>query len=92
MPTELGWEERNKIGMAIFVATDGSKEGFKIWNDWLKRSGKYNEATARQRWAAITKYPPSKTGYEKLSCLATKAHPKWLSELDKKLIRELNRG
>ena len=26
VPTELTWRERNKIGMAIFIATNGSKE------------------------------------------------------------------
>ena len=48
VPTELGWEERNKIGMAIFVATGGSQEGLAIWDEWLARSGKYSREATRQ--------------------------------------------
>ena len=91
VPTELNWRERKKIGMAIFVATGGSKEGLAIWDEWLARSGKYARGASAQRWAAFQRYPPNGSiGYGTLSYLATRAHPKSLSELDKKLIREAN--
>jgi hypothetical protein len=45
-----GW---NAIGMAIFAATDGSAEGFKLFNAFSRRARKYDAANTRAKWKAF---------------------------------------
>jgi hypothetical protein len=92
VPTRLTWHERNNIGMAIFTATGGSQAGFVIWDNWLRRSGKYDARSTAARWAAMGRSPPTDIGYGTLSYLATQADAKWLTELDKQLIATMNEG
>jgi hypothetical protein len=89
VPTELQWEERNRIGMAIWACTGGSEAGFKIWDEWLARSGKYNARKTQQRWAAIHRCPPTAIGYGSLEYRATAANPEWGNELDARQMREM---
>lgn len=90
VPTKLNWHERNNIGMAIWTCTGGSQSGFVIWDNWLRRSGKYDARSTAARWAAMARSPPTDIGYGTLSYLATAANPKWLTELDNKLIATMN--
>jgi hypothetical protein len=73
-----GW---NAIGMAIFSATDGSPEGFKLFDAWSHRSRKYNAKTTRDKWKAFHKCPPHKIGAGTVFHLADKAVPDWKSRI-----------
>lgn len=90
VPTKIGWHDRNTIGMAIWAATAGSDAGFVIWDNWLRRSGRYNSATTAARWTAMGRSPPTNIGYGTLAYLATAAAPEWLGEYDMKLMMALN--
>jgi len=39
---DCDWESWNRVGMALFAATCGSAEGFKLFDAWSHRSSKYN--------------------------------------------------
>ena len=57
---DLSWDDWNRIGMAIYCATDG--KGFIVFDQWSRDSGKYNQIETRQRWDHYSKSPPSKIG------------------------------
>ena len=42
----VGW---NAIGMALYAATGGSEEGFKLFDAWSQRSRKYDAKVTRRR-------------------------------------------
>jgi hypothetical protein len=91
VPCELEWQERNTIGMAIWACTGGPPEGFLIWDEWLRRSGKYNARTTRQRWAAIGRCPPNDLGYGTLEYRANRADPNWWNEFEREVLKHLNK-
>jgi hypothetical protein len=47
---DLGWEDWNTRGMAIYGACGGSNEGFPIFDRFSKQSSKYNARTTMERW------------------------------------------
>lgn len=57
---DLSWDDWNRIGMAIYCATEG--KGFIVFDQWSQASGKYNSLETRQRWDHYSKSPPSKIG------------------------------
>jgi hypothetical protein len=57
---DLNWDDWNRIGMAIYCATEG--KGFIVFDQWSRDSGKYNQIETRQRWDHYSKSPPSKIG------------------------------
>lgn len=57
---DLSWDDWNKIGMAIYCATEA--KGFVIFDQWSRSSGKYNQLETRQRWDHYSKSPPTKIG------------------------------
>jgi Bifunctional DNA primase/polymerase, N-terminal/Primase C terminal 2 (PriCT-2) len=70
-----GW---NATGMAIFAATDGSAEGFKLFNALSRRSrAKYSAANTRAKWEAFHGCPPREIGAGTIFRLAEKAVPDW---------------
>jgi hypothetical protein len=69
-----GW---NAIGMAIFAATDGSAEGFKLFNAFSRRSRKYDAANTRAKWKAFHGCPPREIGAGTIFHLAKQAVPDW---------------
>lgn len=58
----LEWVDWNNIGMALFAATGGSDEGSALWNEWSKRSSKYDARETRKRWEHYKRSPPSRIG------------------------------
>lgn len=56
----LSWDEWTHIGLAIFAATAGA--GFEIFDEWSKRSGKYDSETTHKRWEEIRRSPPDRIG------------------------------
>jgi hypothetical protein len=67
-----GW---NGIGMAIFAATDGSAEGFKLFNAFSRRARKYDAANTRAKWKAFHGCPPREIGAGTIFHLAEEAVP-----------------
>jgi putative DNA primase/helicase len=60
---DLGWDQWNKFGMAIYAATGGSDEGFEIFDEWSRKSSaKYNEAETVAKWDGLHRSPPTRIG------------------------------
>src|SRR5262245_66646409 len=56
---DVSWDEFKKIGMAIWSATDGSDEGFDIFDRWSQKSvAKYDTEGTGVAWHEITRSPP----------------------------------
>jgi hypothetical protein len=79
------WNEWNRFGMAIFGATDGSKEGHKIFHIYSQKSkqNRYDEAKTDKRWESYYKSPPKRIGAGTLFHYAYKANPHWRDEFDR---------
>jgi Primase C terminal 2 (PriCT-2)/Bifunctional DNA primase/polymerase, N-terminal/Family of unknown function (DUF5906) len=76
-----GWENWNRLMMAIWAATGGSEEGFKIADRWCAKWKGYDAKDTRQRWEAISKSPPNRIGAGTIFHLAGKASPGWRATL-----------
>jgi hypothetical protein len=70
IPNDGGWEDWNRIGMAIFSASRGSVQGAIIFDDWSAKSPKYNPYNTSDKWAAYRRCPPNKIGAGTLVYLA----------------------
>ena len=57
---DLHWDDWNRIGMALYQATAGA--GFEIFDDWSRRSTKYDQEATRERWEGIRRSPPDRIG------------------------------
>ena len=74
IPNNCSWEEWNRIGMAIFTASDGSGDGFVAFDDFSAKSAtKYNPRTVAERWRNYRRSPPSRIGMGSLVHLARQA-------------------
>jgi hypothetical protein len=84
-----GW---NAIGMAIYNATDGSAEGFNLFNAFSRRSRKYDAANTRAKWKAFHGCPPREIGAGTIFHLAEEAVPNWRERMyyDRKVIALIN--
>jgi primase-like protein len=52
------WEEWNRIGMALFDATDGSDFGFELFDEWSQKHYKYDDVTTAEKWEKFRSSPP----------------------------------
>jgi Bifunctional DNA primase/polymerase, N-terminal/Primase C terminal 2 (PriCT-2)/Family of unknown function (DUF5906) len=78
IPNDIpGWEDWNRVMMAIWAATGGSEEGFKIADHWCAKWEGYDATETRRRWEAISKSPPDRIGAGTIFYLADKASPGW---------------
>ncbi len=58
IPNEnLAWDEWNKVGMALYAATDG--KGFELFDEWSKKSSKYDADETSDRWNHYSTSPPT---------------------------------
>ena len=57
---DLSWDDWNRIGMAIYCATEGT--GRHVFEDWSRLSKKYDANQTALRWDHYNKSPPSKIG------------------------------
>jgi hypothetical protein len=69
------WETWNKAGMAIYAATGGSEEGFKIFDAFSQKSTKYNAGATREKWGKFHSCPPNAIGADFLFAQAEEADP-----------------
>jgi hypothetical protein len=73
IPNGCGWEEWNRVGLAIYAASGGSAAGGIIFDDWSAKSSKYNPYTTADRWNHYRRCPPSRIGKGTLVHLARQA-------------------
>ena len=66
----LSWDEWTAIALALFAATDGSEQGFTLFDAFSQKSAKYDPQRTRERWQEITGSPPDRTGAGKIFKLA----------------------
>lgn len=91
----LDWGEWNRIGMAIWNASDGNEAGFDIFDQFSQRSGKYNSRTTDKRWRSYFRSPPTSVGFGTLHFLATEAtgriagEPVWERKLQDQIEQRL---
>jgi hypothetical protein len=53
------WEDWNRIGLALFAATNGSGFGFELFDEWSqKREDKYDYAYTYEKWEKFKTSPP----------------------------------
>jgi hypothetical protein len=88
---DVDWENWNRIGMAIYAATEGSDAGFDIFDTWSQKSRKYNARTTRTKWRLYHRSPPTRISAGTLIFLASQAQPGWLAHYDQELIAKLER-
>lgn len=80
---DIGWEEWNNIGMAVWRATNGN--GFEAFNSWSKKSKKYNAQETLRRWNHYFISPPTQIGAGSIFYMANEASPGWRYDYDAKL-------
>jgi hypothetical protein len=75
----IGWEGWNTIMMALFRATAGSDEGFKIADEWCRKNKyKYNEKYTHYTWyVRFRRSPPRSVGAGTLFTIAETEQPGW---------------
>jgi hypothetical protein len=79
------WDEWNRIGLAIYAATEGSEVGRNAWHAWSCRNPAYDNAATEARWKHYAQHknrdlPPGKApiGAGALFDMARKASPGWV--------------
>lgn len=78
---DLGWDDWNRIGMAIWAATNGSAHGFEIFDHWSRKSRKYDARATSKKWTSYVRSPPTRIGFGTLKYLADQADPAWEDSL-----------
>jgi hypothetical protein len=79
---DIGWDEWNDIGMAIFRATGGSAEGRLEFHKWSSKSAKkYSVRETDARWDGYFRSPPSAIGAGTLAFKAREGEYRAFNEL-----------
>lgn len=89
---DIGWDDYNRVGMAIWAATNGSKEGFQAFDEFSQKSKKYDERETRQRWEHYSTSPPEKIGAGSIFYWADSANPKWRKEYESHHVANLTQS
>jgi hypothetical protein len=85
---DIDWDEWNKIGMAIYAATNGG--GFATFDAWSQKSKKYNAKDTKNKWHAYHRSPPKRIGCGTLFFLAEQASPGWRDAYDLEIQAKLD--
>jgi Bifunctional DNA primase/polymerase, N-terminal/Primase C terminal 2 (PriCT-2) len=84
IPNEnVGWDIWNTVGMAIWRSSDGT--GFAVFDEWSRKSLKYNEHKTREKWLEYSKYPPDRIGIGSILHWANELSPGWADEYWRKV-------
>jgi len=70
IPNNCSWDEWNRIGLAIFVASGGSDLGYAAFDDFSSRSPKYDPHEVMKRWNDYRRSPPTRISIGTLIYLA----------------------
>jgi hypothetical protein len=71
-----GW---NYVGMATWRAAGGSKEGCAIFEDWSRKSEKFDADETRFTWEHYRHSPPNKLGFGALMHMVREIIPDWIA-------------
>ena len=77
IPNNAGWDEWNSMGMALWRATEGSDAGFRLFDDWSRKSSVYDERNTYDRWNGYDRCPPKSIGAGSIFYLANRCQPLW---------------
>lgn len=75
IPTPPGFQQWNRVAMALFRATDGSEQGFALFDRWSQRGQGYGGT--RERWENLARSPPDRIGAGTVIRMANEAAPGW---------------
>jgi len=79
-----------KIGMALWHATEGSAEGFGLWDAWSVKGDKYKPSEMEGKWRSFGKSPPGAVlGSRTIFAEADKYDPKWRDRVERPNVAEL---
>jgi hypothetical protein len=78
----LHWNDWNRIMMAIWRATRGSKQGSEIAVAWSKKSTKFNYRHTAEKWNELAKSSPNRIGAGTIFMLANNYYPGWREEFE----------
>jgi HK97 family phage portal protein len=67
------WEDWNRVGMALYAATNGSGFGGELFDQWSERNDKYYPENTELKWSAYETSPPNNIGVGTLFFLAGSA-------------------
>jgi hypothetical protein len=62
IPNDCDWNEWNSTGLAIWAASNGSEEGYIVFDDFSARSPKYDPHAVRERWGNYRRSRPTRIG------------------------------
>jgi hypothetical protein len=76
----VGWHDWNTKCMAILAVSEGSDEGFAIFDEWSRKSAKYDAERTAARWQACRRCPPDRLTMGSIIhwVRETLDDPKWL--------------
>jgi hypothetical protein len=74
---DLSWCDWNRIGMAAWNASAGSKEGGEAYAAFSAKSPKNDPETTKARWEHYFTSPPDSIGFGTLVYLARQQRPGW---------------
>ena len=74
------WNDWSDIGLAVWGASNGSEIGLAAFDEWSKKSPKYNEATTKEKWDHYATSPPDRIGMGTLVYLARSFNPSFENE------------
>jgi DNA-binding transcriptional ArsR family regulator len=81
VPNDVGWDDWNRVGMAVWRATAGVEEGFAAFDAWSQKFERYDAAVTRERWLHYPKSRPTKVGGGTIFYLANHHAPRWRDNL-----------
>ena len=79
-PPMLEYMEWNKIGMALWQATEGSEFGLGLFIKWSNKwpsQTEFSEAYAKKKWHGYTRSPPNEVTFRSLFMYANQDSPNW---------------
>ena len=79
----VDWQTWNTVGMAVWRASSGT--GFAVFDEWSRKSLKYNAHKTREKWADYFKYPPTEIGIGSIIYWANTLSPGWAEEYWRKV-------
>lgn len=59
---DASWDDWNRMGMAVWRATGGTDDGFRVWADWSAKSSKHDDQACADRWIHYATSPPNRIG------------------------------
>jgi Bifunctional DNA primase/polymerase, N-terminal/Primase C terminal 2 (PriCT-2) len=70
---DTDWDSWNRVGLALYAATNGSSFGLELFDEWSARSGKYDAANTEDKWSKFETSPPNNISVRTLFFLANAA-------------------